>query len=81
MKVKTYAYGGIAIIAALCGVMAFTFYRMGFVGIGPFALAVILVVCAGLGFLKSLPERKKKPKKSKKSKKAEEAPVALPPEE
>ena len=79
MKVRAYAYAGIGFIAGICGVLALIFYKMGFVGIAPFALAVLIVACAVFGFVKSLPEKKKpaKEKKSKKKKAAgEDAPAA-----
>ena len=78
MNVRTYAYGGIGIVAALCGVLAFVFYRMGFVGIAPFVLAILIVGSAIIGFVKSLPrdaKTSKKPKKQKKEQKAQETDI------
>ena len=72
MKIRTYCYGAISFIAALCGVMAFSFYRMGFVGIGPFVLAVLLVAAGIIGVAATLPKGAKKQKKPKNAKKAKQ---------
>ena len=70
MKVECYAFGGIAIVAGIISVIAFSFYRMGFVGIGPLCLALFLVAAGGIGFITSLPKDRNKPKKAKKEKKS-----------
>lgn len=70
MKVEAYAFGGIAIVSAMVSVFAFMFFHMGFVGIGPFCLALILFAAATIGFITSLPKDRTKPKKAKKAKKA-----------
>ena len=69
MRPRTYAYAGIGIVAAFCGVLAITFYHLGFVGIAPFVLAVLLVAASVTGVVVTAPKRNKKPKKEKKSKK------------
>ena len=69
MKVECYAFGGIAIVAGIISVIAFIFYRMGFVGIGPLCLALFLVAAGVIGFITSLPKDRNKPKKAKKEKK------------
>ena len=70
MKVECYAFGGIAIVAGVISVIAFSFYRMGFVGIGPLCLALFLVAAGVIGFITSLPKDRNKPKKAKKEKKS-----------
>ena len=70
MKVECYAFGGIAIVAGIISVIAFSFYRMGFVGIGPLCLALFLVAAGVIGFITSLPKDRNKPKKAKKEKKS-----------
>ena len=70
MKVECYAFGAIAIVAGVISVIAFSFYRMGFVGIGPLCLALFLVAAGVIGFITSLPKDRNKPKKAKKEKKS-----------
>lgn len=70
MRPRTYAYAGIGIVAALCGVLAITFYKMGFVGIAPFVLACLLVAASVTGVIVTLPKGNREQKKSKKSKKS-----------
>ena len=70
MKVECYAFGGIARVAGVISVIAFSFYRMGFVGIGPLCLALFLVAAGVIGFITSLPKDRNKPKKAKKEKKS-----------
>ena len=74
MKVESYAFGGIALVAALVAVVAFTFNRMGFVGIGPFCLALFLVAAGTIRFITSLPKERKPKKQKKAKKKAKEEP-------
>ena len=67
MKVETYAFGAIAIVAGVISVIAFSFWRMGFVGAGPLCLALFLVAAGVIGVVPSLPRRNRKEKKPKKS--------------
>ena len=77
MRPRTYAYAGIGIIAALCGVLAIVFYKMGFVGIGPFILALLIVGASVTGVVVTIPKSSKKPKKEKKSKKKTQEPETV----
>lgn len=73
MKVETYAFGAIAIVSAVITVVAFSFYRMGFVGIGPCCLALFLLASGVIGVITTLPKDKSKPKKEKKAKRGKKA--------
>ncbi|MBR0415057.1 MAG: hypothetical protein IJI67_08305 [Clostridia bacterium] len=77
MSVESYCFGAIAIVSGIISVIAFSFYRMGFVGIGPLCLALILLAAGVIGAIvcakdKKNPKKAKKAKKAKKSKKGNE---------
>ncbi|MBQ6381163.1 MAG: hypothetical protein IJJ41_06165 [Clostridia bacterium] len=65
MSVETYAFGGIAVVSFFVAIIAFVFNRMGFVGIGPFCLALALVAAGVIGVIACIPKTDKKTKKKK----------------
>ena len=80
MSVESYCFAAIAVVSGIISAIAFSFYRMGFVGPGPLCLALILLAAGVIGAVvcakdKRKPKKAKKAKKAKKGKKEEDAQV------